>query len=88
MTAAVLAAVSTLSQKRCGKDQQSILEIVVEPFFQGRLLILLVQLIGESTGITSFEISPDYGHRLSHKNHQFRSKVIKIADLCRSASAL
>ena len=86
MTAAVLAAVSTLSQKRCGKDQQSILEIVVEPFLQGRLL--LVQLIGESTGITSFEISPDYGHRLSHKNHQFRSKVIKIADLCRSASAL
>ena len=86
MTAAVLAAVSTLPQKRCGKDQQSILEIVVEPFLQGQLL--LVQLIGESTGITSFEISPDYGHRLSHKNHQFRSKVIKIADLCRSASAL
>lgn len=86
MTAAVLAAVSTLSQKRCGKDQQSILEIVVEPFLQGQLL--LVQLIGEPTGITSFEISPDYGHRLSHKNHQFRSKVIKIADLCRSASAL
>ena len=61
MTAALLAAVSTLSQKHRGKDQQSILEIEVEPFLQGRLL--LRQPIGVSTRVAPVGIFPGFGHR-------------------------